>query len=63
VKDDKGKRYRVRLVVHRLPKDVALKAQERKRQRLQAKRGRHFNHELVWWAGWILLVTTLQQEQ
>jgi len=63
VKDDLGKRYHVGLIVHRLPKEVALKAQERKRQRLQAKRGRHFNQELVWWAGWILLVTTLLQEQ
>ena len=62
VKAPDGERYRVRLVAYRLPKEVALQAQERKRQRLREKRGKNFNQELVWWAGWILLVTTLPRE-
>src|SRR5260370_12875104 len=59
VKAPDGERYQVRLVAYRLPKDLAVQAQERKRQRLREKRGKNFNQELVWWAGWILLVTTL----
>ena len=55
-----GERYQVRFVAYRLPKDLAVKAREGKRQRLREKRGRNFNQELVWWAGWILLVTTLK---
>ena len=50
------------LVAYRLPKEVAVQAQERKRQRLREKRGKNFNQELVWWAGWILLITTLPLE-
>jgi hypothetical protein len=57
-----GERYPVRFVAYRLPKEVAVQAQERKRQRLREKRGKNFNQELVWWAGWILLVTTLPLE-
>jgi Transposase DDE domain len=59
VKAPDGERYQVRFVAYRLPKDLAVQAQERKRQRLREKRGKNFNQELVWWAGWILLVTTL----
>jgi hypothetical protein len=62
VKAPDGERYQVRLVAYRLPKEVAVQAQERKRQRLREKRGKNFNQELVWWAGWILLVTTLPLE-
>jgi hypothetical protein len=60
VKAPDGERYQVRLVAYRLPKEVAVHAQERKRQRLREKRGKNFNQELVWWAGWILLITTLK---
>jgi DDE family transposase len=59
VKAPDAERYQVRLVAYRLPKEVAVRAQERKRQRLREKRGKNFNQELVWWAGWILLITTL----
>src|SRR5260370_26643802 len=62
VKAADGERYQVRFVAYRLPKEVAVQAQERKRQRLREKRGKNFNQELVWWAGWILLVTTLPLE-
>jgi len=62
VKAPDGERYQVRLVAYRLPKEVAVQAQARKRQRLQEKRGKNFNQELVWWAGWILLITTLPLE-
>ncbi len=54
VKAPDAERYQVRLVAYRLPKEVAVQAQERKRQRLREKRGKNFNQELVWWAGWIL---------
>ncbi len=45
------------------PFEISLLAQERKRKQLQAKRGRHFNQELVWWAGWVLLITTLDEQE
>lgn len=30
---------------------------------MKAKRGRHFNQELVWWAGWVLLITTTDEQE
>jgi IS4 transposase len=62
VKTANGKSYAVSLIAYRLPKPIALCAMERKRQRLKAKRGRNFNQELVWWAGWVLVVTNLPEE-
>jgi hypothetical protein len=58
-----GTRSDVQLVAHRLPKEISEAAQERKRKALRAKHGRHFNQELVWWAGWVLLITTLGEKQ
>jgi Transposase DDE domain len=58
-----GERLPVRLVAYRLPRELSQQAQRRKEQQLRAKRGRQFNRELVWWAGWVLLVTTLPQDQ
>jgi hypothetical protein len=63
VKMKDGTRHEVALVAHRLPKEISLLAQERKRKQLQAKRGKHFNQNLVWWAGWVLLITTLDETQ
>jgi hypothetical protein len=63
VKMKNGTRRAVLLIAHRLPKDLSLQAQERKRKQLRAKRGRHFNQELVWWAGWVLLITTLDEQE
>jgi Transposase DDE domain len=63
VKGKDGTRRVVSLVAHRLPKEISNAAQERKRKQLQAKRGRHFNQDLVWWAGWVLLITTLDEKE
>jgi hypothetical protein len=63
VKMKDGTRRSISLIAHRLPKDLCLLAQERKRKQLQAKRGRHFNQELVWWAGSVLLITTLDEQE
>jgi Transposase DDE domain len=58
-----GERARVRVVCYRLPKEQAKKACERKEARLRKKHGRTYNHELVWWANFVLLVTTTQRAQ
>jgi hypothetical protein len=63
VKMKDGTRRSVQLIAHRLPKELSLLAQERKRKQLRAKRGRHFNQELVWWAGWVLLITTTDEQE
>src|SRR5260370_11322034 len=58
-----GERARVRVVCYRLPKEQAKKACERKEARLRKKHGRTYHHELVWWANFVLLVTTTQRAQ
>lgn len=63
VKMKDGTRRLVSLIAHRLPKELSLLAQERKRKRLKAKHGRRFNQELVWWAGWVLLITTTDEQE
>jgi hypothetical protein len=63
VKTKDGTRHDVQLLAHRLPKEISQQAQARKRKQLQAKRGRNFNQELVWWAGWVLLITTLDEQE
>jgi hypothetical protein len=63
VKMKDGTRRPVSLIAHRLPKELSLLAQERKRKRLRAKHGRRFNQELVWWAGWVLLITTTDERE
>jgi hypothetical protein len=41
-----------------LPSEQAKQARERKAAKLRKKHGPHYNQELVWWAGWVILVTT-----
>ena len=58
-----GGRAKVRVICFRLPTEQAKKARERKAAKLRKKHGPHYNPDLVWWAGWIILVTTLPPEQ
>jgi hypothetical protein len=58
-----GQRAQVRVVCYRLPTEQAKKARERKAAKLRKKQGPHYNQELVWWAGWVILVTTTQRAQ
>jgi Transposase DDE domain len=51
-------RYAVRVVAFHLPKPQALAAREHKRARLKAK-GKPVREETLWWAEWVLLMTTL----
>ena len=53
-----GERSQVRLLCYRLPEEQAKKARDRKAAKLRKKHGRKYNQELVWWASWVLLVTT-----
>ena len=53
-----GKRAQVRVLCYRLPKEQASKARERKAAKLRKKHGPNYNQELVWWAGWVILVST-----
>src|SRR6266571_1143308 len=55
---DSGERAEVRVVCYRLPQEQAKLARERKAAKLRKKYGPHYNQELLWWAGWIILVTT-----
>jgi hypothetical protein len=56
-----GERTQVRLLCSRLPEEQAKKARDRKAARLRKKHGRKYNQELVWWASWVLLVTTADE--
>ncbi len=56
-----GERAQVRVLCYRLPKEQAKKARERKAAKLRKKHGPNYNQELVWWAGWVILVTTTQR--
>jgi hypothetical protein len=58
-----GERARVRVLCYRLPKEQAKKARERKAAKLRKKHGPKYNQELVWWAGWIILVTTTNRAE
>lgn len=58
-----GQRARVRVLCYRLPKEQAKKARERKAAKLRKKHGPKYNQELVWWAGWVILVTTTDSAQ
>ena len=55
---ESGQRARVRVLCYRLPKEQASKA-----ARLRKKHGPKYNQELVWWAGWVILVTTTNPAQ
>src|SRR5947209_11978790 len=58
-----GERAPVRVVCYRLPAEQARKARERKAAKLRKKHGVHYNQELVWWANWVVLVTTTDAAQ
>ena len=58
-----AKRVQVRVLCYRLPDEQAKKARARKEASLRKKYGKKFNQERVWWAGWVLLVTTAPAEQ
>jgi hypothetical protein len=51
------------VLCYRLPAEEARKARERKAARLRKKHGPNYNQELVWWASWVLLVTTTDAAQ
>jgi Transposase DDE domain len=53
-----GQKAKVRVLCYRLPQEQARKARERKEARLRKKKGNAYNRELVWWASWVILVTT-----
>lgn len=56
-------RFQVRLVIETLPRKQAMQARERKRKRIRLKHGPKHSMAPAWWAGVLLLVTTLPQEQ
>jgi hypothetical protein len=56
-----GERSQVRLLCYRLPEEQAKQARDRKAAKLRKKHGRKYNQELVWWASWVLLVTTTDE--
>ena len=58
-----GERAPVRVLCYRLPAEQARKARERKAAKLRKKHGVHYNQELVWWANWVVLVTTTDAAQ
>jgi GNAT superfamily N-acetyltransferase len=60
---ESGQRARVRVLCYRLPTEQAKKARERKAAKLRKKHGPKYNQELVWWAGWVILVTTTTPTQ
>ena len=51
-------RASARAVLSLAPSEQATKARERKAAKLRKKHGPKYNQELVWWAGWVILVTT-----
>ena len=57
-----GKSYQVRLIARRLPPDVAEAARQRKSQRAKDK-GKQASEETLFLAGWVLLITTLPQQE
>ena len=58
-----GERARVRVVCYRLPTEQAKKARARKAAKLRKKYGPKYNQELVWWASFVLLVTTTERAE
>lgn len=53
-----GERAQVRVMCYRLPQEQATLARERKAAKLRKKYGPNYNQDLVWWAGWVILVST-----
>ena len=60
--DTTGERYPVRLLAAKLPKSQAEEAQRRARRKAQ-KHGRNVQAQTLLVAGWVLIITTLPQEQ
>lgn len=56
-------RYAIRLVISLLPRKQAMQARARKQERIRLKKGSKANLAPAWWAGVMLLGTTLPQEQ
>jgi len=56
-------RFAIRLIISLLPRKQAMQARARKRARIRLKKGPKANVAPAWWAGVILLGTTLPQEQ
>lgn len=56
------KRFPVRLVISLLPRKQAMAARARKQERLRRKKGAKANLASAWWAGVMLIGTTLPQE-
>lgn len=52
----------MRLIISLLPRQQALQARARKRKRIQSKKGSKANLAPAWWAGVMLLGTTLPKE-
>lgn len=55
-------RYELRLIISLPPRQLAMQARARKRKRLQSKKGSQANLAPAWWAGVMLLATTLPKE-
>jgi Transposase DDE domain len=55
-------RYAIRLIISLLPRKPAMQARARKRKRLQSKKGSQANLAPAWWAGVMVLATTLPKE-
>ena len=55
-------RFAVRLVLSLLPRKQAMQARARKQERIRHKKGAKANLAPAWWAGVILIGTTLPQE-
>ncbi len=58
---EKGQRTPVRVVLLHLPKEQAKKARETKAAKAKAK-GKQLKEETLWWAEWVVIVTTLCEE-
>jgi hypothetical protein len=56
-------RFAIRLVIALLPRQQAMQARARKRARIRLKKGSKANLAPAWWAGVMLLGTTLPQAQ
>ncbi len=56
------KRFPLRLVISLLPRKQAMAARVRKQERLRRKKGAKANLASAWWAGVMLIGTTLPQE-
>lgn len=55
-------RYQVRVVLYHLPQAQAKEARCKKQARAKAK-GKQLREETLWWAEWVVLVTTLPASQ